>query len=145
MQAMKSCDVVGGRIRTTCSRCEKITYTEVAIDTREKIVRCSCGKSEVYEINSRRSTRDSTAGSAKIFFADKCESKIHLFDASDTGIGFYVPEDVAALLHAGQEITFKTKLREGEIVQRKMLITSVSGNRVGAKYPETDSVFKFSM
>jgi hypothetical protein len=138
---MKSCDIVGGRIRTTCSRCKKVTYTEVAADSREKIVRCSCGKSEVYEINNRRSTRDSTAGSAEIFFADKCESKIHLFDASDTGIGFYVPEDVAALLHPGQEITFKNKSREGEVAQRRMLITSVSGNRVGAKYPETDSAF----
>ena len=138
---MKSSDIVGGRIRTTCSRCKKVTYTEVAPDAREKIVRCSCGKSEVYEINSRRSTRDSTAGSAEILFADECVSKIHLFDASDTGIGFYVPEDVAALLHPGQEIIFKSKSSEGEVAQRRMLITSVSGNRVGAKYPETDSAF----
>ncbi len=142
---MKSCDVIGGRIRTTCSRCEKVTYTDVTVEAREKIVRCSCGKSETYEINSRRSTRDSTAGSAEILFADKCESKIHLFDASDTGIGFYVPEETAALLHPGQEITFKNKSGEGEIAMRKMLITSVSGNRVGAKYPETNSAFKFIM
>ncbi len=140
---MKSCDAVGGRIRTTCVRCDKVTYTDVAPDAREKIVRCSCGKSETYEINSRRSTRDSTAGSAEIFFADECESKIHLFDASDTGIGFYVPKEVAALLHPGQEITFKNKSGEGEVVMRKMLITSVSGNRVGAKYPETGSASKF--
>ena len=142
---MKSCDVVGGRIRTTCERCKKVTYTEIAPDTREKIVRCSCGKSDTYEINNRRSTRDSTAGSAMIIFADECESKIHLFDASDTGIGFYVPEDVAALLHAGQEITFRSKSGEGEVAMRKMLITSVSGNRVGAKYPETDSAFKYNI
>jgi hypothetical protein len=52
-----------------------------------------------------------------------------------------VPADVAALLHPGQEITFKNKSGEGEVAQRRMLITSVSGNRVGAKYPETDSAF----
>ena len=132
---MKSCDLIGGRIRTKCSRCGKITYTDVAPDTRERIVRCTCGKSENYQINNRQSTRDSYAGSAEVLYDDERGTKIHLVDASDTGIGFFVPEEVAEDFYPGQEITFRNRSPEGDIAQRKMLITSVHGNRVGARYP----------
>lgn len=132
---MKSCDLVGGRIRTECSRCSKITYTEVAPDTREKIVRCSCGKSENYQVNNRQSTRDSYAGSAEVLYDEKRETKIHLVDASDAGIGFFVTKEIAGDFFPGQEITFRNRSPEGSVAQRKMVITSVHGNRIGARYP----------
>ena len=132
---MKSCDLVGGRIRTKCSRCGKVTYTDVEPDTRERTVRCTCGKSEMYQINNRQSTRDSYAGSAEVLYDEEKGTKIHLVDASDHGIGFFVPEEVADDFHPGQEITFRNRSPEGDMAQRKMLVTSVHGNRVGARYP----------
>ncbi len=132
-QSYTSCNAVGGRIRSRCSRCQKVTFIEVAPGTRKKIVRCSCGKSCAYLINYRQSSRTSSSIRAQAILANARETKIQVCDTSSDGIGFLVPIEHRLSLHRGDEVQIKYR-GGGALAQRKLLIKNINGARVGGQY-----------
>lgn len=130
----RSCDVVGGKIRVTCPRCRRKKYAEVPPNSRRRVVRCICGKSQVYLVNYRKDNRESISGKAQMVLMNASEAKIRLCDASISGIGFLVPREYISVLSCGQQIGIKYKSGNGSTTQRKICIKNIMGNRVGGQY-----------
>jgi hypothetical protein len=133
-QSFTSCNAVGGRIRTHCSRCQKVLFIEIAPETRKKIVRCSCGKSSAYVINYRRSSRTSSSIRANAVLSNAREARIQVCDTSSEGIGFLIPPEYRLSLHRGDEVRIKYRAGSGTLAQRRLLIKNINGNRVGGQY-----------
>lgn len=129
-----SINVVGGKIRVTCPRCSRKKYVEVPPNTRRRVVRCVCGKSQVYLVNYRKDNRESISGKAQMVLTNATEAKIRLCDSSTSGIGFLVPREYTSTLSCGQEIRIKYKSGSGSTTQRKICIKNIMGNRVGGQY-----------
>lgn len=132
-------DVAGGRIKAACPRCKRITYLEVAHNSRRRINRCRCGKSTSYNINFRKERREVTYGPARIVLKNAQEHKIQLRDTSTEGVSFYISSDLAHTLSKGQEIGIKFRSGGGSALQRKVRIRSIFKNRVGAQYIKAGS------
>lgn len=129
-----SCNVLGGKIRVTCTRCSRKKYVEVPPNSRRRVFRCICGKSQVYLVNYRKDNRESISGKAQMILTNATEAKIRLCDASTSGIGFLVPREYTSTLSCGQEIRIKYKSGSGSTTQRKICIKNIMGNRVGGQY-----------
>ncbi|THB71983.1 MAG: hypothetical protein D6B25_17625 [Desulfobulbaceae bacterium] len=90
--------------------------------------------SGTYNINYRSHTREATSARALAVLSNAREAIIRLCDTSEYGVGFLVAKDSASLLRKGQEIRIKFRGGSGSVAQRKILIRSVVGNRIGAQY-----------
>lgn len=128
----KSCAVKGGRIRVRCPRCKKIKYAPVTPGIRRKNVRCSCGLSTNYMLNYRQVDREVTSGRAQAILQNGREVKIHLADTSSRGIGFLVQQNVARSVSCGQEIVIKYRSAASSVIQRRVKVMNIAGNRIGA-------------
>lgn len=130
----KYCSVKGGRIRVRCSRCKKIKYAPVTPGIRRKNVRCSCGLSTGYALNYRGVNRELVNSRAQATLMNGSEVKIHLADSSSLGIGFILKQNIARSMSCGHEILIKYRSSTGSIIQRRVKVMNITGNRVGARY-----------
>lgn len=128
------CNVMEGRIRVTCSRCEKKRFIAVADGLRKKLIRCQCGQSTQYILNHRSAVRESSCGKALLFLANGRNCPVYLADISMSGIGFSVPHQYTRAIASGQDINIKFRALSGATIQRKIRIKSVIGNRIGAQF-----------
>ena len=78
----KTCNVVEGRIRVSCPRCERKWYLAVPAGIRRKSVRCTCGMSTQYTLNHRAAMRETTCGKALLFLASGRQCPVYLCDLS---------------------------------------------------------------
>lgn len=127
----RNCKAVGGRIRTQCTRCGKVMFSQITPGTRKRIVRCSCGKPSVNQINNRRSVRQSFSARADAVLTKARETKIRVCDISSEGLGFLVPAAFNLSLHLGDEISIRYRAG-GALSQRKVVVKNITGNRIGA-------------
>ena len=111
----KTCNVVEGRIRVSCPRCERKWYLAVPAGIRRKSVRCTCGK-------------------ALLFLASGRQCPVYLCDLSLGGVGFNVPPQYVRALAAGQEGQLKYRAMNGSSMQRRIRIRSVANTRVCAQF-----------
>ncbi len=130
----RTSDVAGGRIKAVCPRCAKIAYLEVAPSSRRRIHRCTCGKSASYNINYRKSRRETTYGPAKLVMRDAQEQKIRLNDTSIDGVSFFIASEFAMSMRRGQELGIKFRAGGSSSMQRKIRIRNIEKNRIGAQY-----------
>lgn len=130
----KPCNVVEGRIRIACPRCQKKRYAAVPTGGRKKSFRCTCGLSTVFVLNFRTSSRESTSGKGLIFLLNGRSYPIYLCDLSLGGLGFNIPPQYIRNVSCGQEISIKYRSLSGVSVQRKLRIKSIDNNRVGAEF-----------
>ena len=130
----KTCDVRGGMIKVTCTRCERTRYVDVTTGTRRKVVRCNCGMSGTYTVNYRQSIRETSSSQAHAILTNAKEALIRLCDTSTTGVGFTVPREYANSFYRGQEIRIKFKGSGGSLAQRRVRVQSINGNRIGGRY-----------
>lgn len=131
--SLKSCNIKGGMIKVTCSRCDKKRYVQITAGTRKKVVRCGCGMSGAYNINYRSSLREATSRKAHAVLVNAKEAVIRLCDKSTTGIAFTIPQEHVLSLYREQEIKIKFKGGSG-VSQRKIRIKNIVGNRIGGQY-----------
>ena len=130
----KTCNVVEGRIRVSCPRCERKWYLAVPAGIRRKSVRCTCGMSTQYTLNHRAAMRETTCGKALLFLASGRQCPVYLCDLSLGGVGFNVPPQYVRALAAGQEGQLKYRAMHGSSMQRRIRIRSVANTRVGAQF-----------
>ena len=130
---IKTCNIKGGMIKATCSRCLKTRYVQVSPGTKRKVVRCGCGMSNSFSVNYRNSIRESSSRRAHAILHNAKEAVIRLCDTSISGIGFVIPQEYALSLYRGQEIQIKYKGPSG-VSQRRIKIKNVVGNRIGGQY-----------
>ena len=130
----KTCNVVEGRIRVSCPRCERKWYLAVGGGVRKKSVRCTCGLSTQYTLNHRTALRESTCGKALLFLANGRQCPVYLCDMSLGGVGFNVPHQYVRAIATGQEVQIKYRAMNGSSLQRKIRICSVANTRVGAQF-----------
>jgi hypothetical protein len=130
----QTCSVTNGRIRVTCSRCNKTRYVAVPGGIRKKNVRCPCGQSTLYTLNHRTSTRESTWGKALILLPNGRECPIYLCDISIGGIGFNIPPQYSRILSTTHDLRIKYRSVGGATSLRKIRITSLNNNRAGAEF-----------
>lgn len=128
------CNVMEGRIRVVCPRCDKKRFLAVAGGVRKKSIRCQCGQSTQYTLNHRSAARESNCGKALLFLANGRNCPVYLTDMSVGGIGFNVPRQYSRALASGQDMGIKFRAASGATIQRKIRIKSVMGNRVGAQF-----------
>lgn len=133
----KACNVVEGRIRVTCPRCERKWYLAVPAGTRKKSVRCTCGMSSQYTLNHRTALREATCGKGLLFLANGRQCPVYLSDLSLGGVGFSVPHQYVRTITAGQEAQIKYRSLSGSSVQRKIRIRSVANTRIGGQFLDT--------
>lgn len=131
---LKSCDVKGGMIRVTCSRCERRKYVEVSQGTRRKVVRCTCGMSGTYKVNYRKSIRESSHTQAHAILSNAKEAVIRLCDTSTSGLGFMVSREFAHSFYRGQEVKIKFRGGSGSMAHRRIRVQNINGNRIGGKF-----------
>lgn len=131
---LRSCDVKGGMIRVTCSRCEKTRYAEVSRGTRRKVVRCLCGMSGTYLVNYRGAIREKASARAQAVLANTKEAAIRLCDISASGIGFTISREYTHSFYRGQDIRIKLRGSSGAFAQRRIRIRNIAGNRIGGQY-----------
>lgn len=136
-QYVRTSDVAGGRIKATCSRCNKVAYLEVAANSRRRIFRCKCGKSTSYSINYRKERREITYGPARVVLRNAEEKKIRLNDVSLDGVSFFISREFALTMRRGQEIGIKFRSSGSSMMQRKICIRNIQKNRIGAEYVRT--------
>lgn len=129
-----TCNVIEGRIRIVCPRCQKKRYVAVPAGGRKKSIRCTCGLSTMYTLNFRSTVRESTSGKAVVFLTNGRQCPVYLCDLSMGGLGFNIPPQYARALSSGQEVSVKYRALTGAMVQRKLRIKSVTSNRVGAEF-----------
>ncbi len=131
----QTCAVKDGRIRVTCSRCNKTRYVGVPGGVRKKNVRCPCGQSTMYTLNHRASPRESIYGKAFVLLPNGRECPIYLCDISIGGIGFNVPPQYSRTLATARgDIRIKYRSGAGNAMLRKIRITSLNNNRAGAEF-----------
>ena len=133
-QFIRSIDVAGGMIKADCPRCGKISYLEVAQNSRRRIYRCRCGKSTTYNINHRKERRAVTYGPARVIMRNVSEQKIRLNDVSMNGVSFFISREIALTMRRGQEIGIKFRSNGSSMMQRKICIKSIKKTRIGARY-----------
>lgn len=128
------CNVIEGRIRIACPRCEKKRYVAIAAGLRKKSIRCLCGLSTMYTLNHRNALRESSCGKALLVLASGKPCPAYLCDISLGGIGFNVPHQYIRAIKDGQDVSIKFRSQSGTTIQRKIRIKSVIGNRIGAQF-----------
>ena len=130
----QSCAVKDGRIRVTCSRCNKSRYVAISGGVRKKNVRCPCGLSTMYNLNHRAYPRESICGKAFVILANGRECPIYLNDISIGGIGFNIPPQYSRTLATSRDLRIKYRSGTGGSMVRKIRITSLNNNRAGAEF-----------
>ncbi len=128
------CNVMEGRIRITCPRCDKKRFIAVVDGLRKKSIRCQCGQSTLYTLNHRSAARESNCGKALLFLANGRNCPVYLTDMSMGGIGFNVPHQYTRAIASGQDVSIKFRAQSGATVQRRIRVKSVIGNRIGAQF-----------
>lgn len=130
----QTCSVQNGRIRVTCSRCNKTRYVAVPGGIRKKNIRCPCGLSTMYTLNHRVFARESAWGKAFILLPNGCECPVYLCDISIGGVGFNIPPQYNRLLATTHDLRIKYRSVGGNAQLRKIRITSLINNRGGAEF-----------
>jgi len=130
----QTCNVIDGRIRVTCPRCEKKRYLAVPAGTRKKTVRCNCGMSTLCTLNNRSFPRETTCSKGLVVLPNRRECPVYLSDISLGGIGFLMPYQFLRSVSSGQEISIKFRSIAGTMIQRRLRIKSIVSNRIGGQF-----------
>ncbi len=130
----QTCNVIDGRIRVTCPRCDKKRYIAVPAGTRKKTVRCHCGMSTLCTLNNRHFPREATCSKGLVVLSNGRECPVYLSDSSLGGIGFLMPYQHLRSVSVDHEIIIKFRALAGTMIQRRLRIKSIASNRIGGQF-----------
>lgn len=131
MARSRTFQVLGNKIRHTCSECGNKRVFSVPPHTRSRSVRChKCGTRERVNLNRRTQPRESQAGRVTLKTASGKEYLTDLSDISPRGVGVVLAMASARTLHVKEVVHF-TCSWNARLLPGNYAVRSIRGNRVG--------------
>lgn len=134
MAKTKTFRVVEGRIHFKCHSCDGKRMVAVPQHVRNRSFRCQkCGELTRCILNRRLDQREQQLGKVLVSTADGAELEADLADISLYGVGFDVPLKGVKKISVGKEVKFRCAWNPRLLSNGRYVVTSVKGQRVGAK------------
>ncbi|MBF0258908.1 MAG: hypothetical protein HQK62_08740 [Desulfamplus sp.] len=126
--------VVNNKMFFKCHACQSKRMISVAPGLRTRSMRChKCGEITRSLLNRRVLPRESQSGTVQLRTIDGSEISVHLYDLSGYGVGFDLSSRDVAKIAVGREIYLKCSWNPMLLSQKRYIVKSIKGQRVGAE------------